>query len=223
MTAVVAIMGSSLAACTASSSSAPSAPAVPLATSVSPPGPGEPVRKKLIEIGWDTPGAAYVRDHVRELEALPFDGIALTPQQGQTPVMFEDRAWTADEVQLDALSSIQWKRFTDNYLSVRGQSPTGAGWFDDARWERITGNTRQLSAAVAAARARGIVFDPEFYYGDEIADSAWRYNTTQYPDRDFATVEAQVRQRGAEFMTALQSQRPDVTVLLMFSLGPAQE
>ncbi|HZF98070.1 MAG TPA: hypothetical protein VEY92_07475, partial [Pseudoxanthomonas sp.] len=85
-----------------------------------------------------------MRDHVRELEALPFDGIALTPQQGHTPVMFEDRAWTADDVQLDVLSSIQWTRFTDNYLSVRGQSPTGGGWFDDARWDRIASNTRQL-------------------------------------------------------------------------------
>lgn len=206
---------------------APSTPSPPVGTATTSTATGSsattggsgPGRAKLVEIGWDTPGAAYVRDNVRTIEELPFDGIAMTPVPGKTPDMFEDRAWTADDVQLDAFASIEWRRFTDNYLSVRGQSPSGGGWFDDARWDRITGNTQQLSAAVAAAGARGIFLDPEFYYDDEIADSAWRYNATQYPDRDFATVEAQVRRRGEQFMTALQSAQPDVTVVLMFSLG----
>ncbi|HLM52402.1 MAG TPA: hypothetical protein VK325_02140 [Pseudoxanthomonas sp.] len=41
----------------------------------------------------------------------------------------------------------------------------------------------------------------------------------QYPDRDFAAVEAQVRRRGAQFMTALRSQKPDVTVVMMLFLA----
>ena len=214
VTVVVVVAG---AACATPSTPSPpaGAPTVSSATT----GGSEPGRAKLVEIGWDTPGAAYVRDNVRTIEELPFDGIAMTPVQGTTPDVFEDRAWTADDVQLDAFASIEWRRFTDNYLSVRGQSPTGGGWFDDARWDRITGNTEQLSAAVAAAGARGIFLDPELYYDDEIAHSAWRYNATQYPDLDFASVEAQVRRRGAEFMTALQSARSDVTVVLMFSLA----
>jgi len=202
-----------------------STPPPPVSPPVSPPGTSRTAstgRAKLIEIGWDTPGAAYVRDNIRTIEALPFDGIALTPNQGRTPDIFEDRTWTAEDVQLDALAAIEWERFTDNYLSVRAQSPTGAGWFDDARWARITANTRQLSAAVAAARARGVVLDPEFYYDDETANSAWSYNATQYPDRAFEAVEAQVRRRGAQFMAALQSDAPDVTVMPMFSLGFVQ-
>ena len=215
--AVTVVVVAAAAAC--ATPSTPSPPAGAATASSATTGGSEPGRAKLVEIGWDTPGAAYVRDHVREIEALPFDGIAVTPVQGHTPDMFEDRAWTADDVQLDAFASIRWSRFTDNYLSVRGQSPSGGGWFDEARWDRITGNTEQLSAAVAAARARGIFLDPEFYYDDEVADSAWRYNATQYPDRDFAAVEAQVRRRGAQFMTALQSDKPDATVVLMFSVG----
>jgi len=210
-----------VAAATASVLAACSPPVPPggAAATNSPSGRPVPHRAKLVEIGWDTPGAAYVRDNVRTIEALPFDGIALTPNRGRTPDLFEDRAWTADDVQVDAFAAIEWKRFTDNYLSVRAQSPTGAGWFDDARWDRTVANTRRLSTAVAAARARGVILDPEFYYDDETANSAWSYNATQYPGRDFATVEAQVRSRGAQFMAALQSGKADVTVMLMFSLG----
>jgi len=217
-----AVLGSVLmAACTGPATpagSTPSSSSAAVTSTGSPTAPAQPRGAKLIEIGWDTPGATYVRDHIRELEALPLDGIALTPRQGVTPELFEDRAWKADDVQIGAFASIAWKKFTDNYLSVRAHTSRGA-WFDDARWDRIDANTRQLSAAVAAARARGIILDPEFYGQDEMADSAWRYNTTQYPDRDFAAVEAQVRRRGAQFMTALQSGKPDVTIVLMFSLG----
>jgi hypothetical protein len=149
-----------------------------------------------------------VRDNVRTIEELPFDGIAMTPVQGTTPDVFEDRAWTADDVQLDAFASIEWRRFTDNYLSVRGQSPTGGGWFDDARWDRITGNTEQLSAAVAAAGARGIFLDRSSTTTTRWPTAPGATTPPSTPDRDFATVEAQVRRRGAQFMTALQSDTP---------------
>ena len=174
-------------------------------------------RKKLVEIGYDTPDAVYVRDHVREIEKLPFDGIALTPRQ--TPVLFENRSWTADDTQIPVFSAIKWKKFTDNYISVWAQSPSGAGWFDDARWNRISLNARKLSHVVAAARARGIIFDPEFYYKNPQLNHAWRYDRARFGGRGFAAVEAQVRKRGATFMASLQSKRPGVKVMIMHGLS----
>ena len=58
-------------------------------------------------------------------------------------------------------------------------------------------------------RCVGLVFDPEPY-----GDNPWAYDPES--GRTFAEVEAQVRKRGAEFITAIQSEMPEARVLTFF-------
>jgi hypothetical protein len=36
-----------------------------------------PLAKKVIEYGWDVPTPEYVRDHIRDMEKRPFDGLMM--------------------------------------------------------------------------------------------------------------------------------------------------
>ena len=86
-------------------------------------------RPKLIENGWDTPDTKYVREHWREKEKLPFDGIVIKVY----PVDPNDakkrslgwRAFAKDrfrpqeyEHAIEDLRSARFRRFTDNFRAT---------------------------------------------------------------------------------------------------------
>ncbi|MDQ3024748.1 MAG: hypothetical protein M3R04_10305, partial [bacterium] len=58
-------------------------------------------------------------------------------------------------------------------------------------------------------------WDPEFYF-PATSRSPWTYNTSLYPNHTFLEVEAKVRQRGREYMQAMQSAKPDIVVLATY-------
>ncbi len=173
--------------------------------------------KKLIEYGWDMPTAEFVRGNIAAMEQQPFDGVALKLKDGDPTLAFDAQPWTQADVQLEALRAIRWKKLTDNFIGVWGFSAQDMDWFSDVRWQTIDANTRLLSQAVQACRCKGITFDPEFYYKQQTFDP-WNYRalpnavTNHY---SFAQVEAQVRQRGAQYMRALQSQAPALRVIVL--------
>jgi len=52
--------------------------------------------KKLIEMGWDEPDPAFMRRHLDQLEASPFDGCVfhlMYDRQGEPPASFTWQAW----------------------------------------------------------------------------------------------------------------------------------
>ena len=173
--------------------------------------------KKLIEYGWDMPAAEFARDNIATMEQQPFDGVTLKLPGGDPTLAFDAQPWTRADVKLDALSAIRWKRFTDNFIAVWGFSKQDMDWFGDARWATITANTQLLSQAVQACRCKGITFDPEFYFRGQTFDP-WNYRalptdvTTRY---SFVQVEEKVRQRGAQYMQALQHHAPEVRVIVL--------
>lgn len=181
------------------------------ASSAAPSDPAPRAGAKLIAVDQETPSAAYLRDSIAQLQERPFDGLSFT--LGEDPALaFDDRRWTEQDVPVQTVADISWGRIQDNFVQVWGQSPTGAGWFDDARWETVRANTTLLSQALTPMQVRGITFDPEFYGADQGAHP-WTYSAAQYPGQGFDQVQAKVRQRGAEYMTALQSAKPNVAVL----------
>ncbi len=195
------------------------APAATLvaATPAPSPSPLYKTDKKLVEYGWDMPTAEFVRDNIATMEQQPFDGVTIKLQDGDPTLAFDAQKWARADVKLDALSAIRWNRFTDNFIAVWGFSKQDMDWFSDARWATITANTQLLSEAVQACRCKGITFDPEFYFRGQTFDP-WNYRalptelTTRY---SFVQVEEKVRQRGTQYMQALQRHAPAVRVIVL--------
>jgi hypothetical protein len=116
-----------------------------------------PQSKKLIEYGWDVPDAAYVRQHIAEMEKLPFDGLIFRlgswPQTGN---VFSGKPW--DEKALAPLftdcAGIRWGSFTDNFLIML--SASDMDWLSDADWQAVTHNVALLARAARLAHCKGL-------------------------------------------------------------------
>ena len=173
------------------------------------------VDKQLIYNGWHAPDAVWVSRNPQSIQGSPFDGIAFRMTNADA-FLFENRLWTTDDVPLEVLGQVPWGDLDENFIKVLAQSPKQMDWFDEARWETILTNTGLLSQAISASGARGIFFDPEFYYSGDGAFSPWVYGIQFYPSHTITEVEALVRQRGASFMEALQTHTSDVRVLSYF-------
>ena len=158
--------------------------------------------KKLIEYGWDVPYPDQVRKEIRNMEKKPFDGIIFRLREWNHA--FDPRPWDEAKLkpQFDDLAAIEWKTFTDNFLCLYAANNWKMDWFNDEQWKGIAANLRLSAKAARIGRCVGIVFDPEPY-----GDNPWAY-AGKDKGRSFAEVEAQVRQRGAQFMTALQAELP---------------
>jgi hypothetical protein len=171
--------------------------------------------KKVIELDWVTPDAAYLAEHIREMEKFPFDGIAL--QAGaEDASMLDARPWGHDPVYCDVegLAKVEWRRFRHNFLLCSPNLVDGFSWFDDRQWATILDNMRMLARAARAASGDGIMFDPE----TDRDRSPWPYARTG-EGRPREEVEAKVRQRGREIIDAWQSEMPDVKVLSLWVFG----
>src|SRR4051794_16415984 len=67
---------------------------------------------KLIEYGWDSPSAEFVRTHIAEMERRPFDGVVVRLLDGGGDV-FQPTKWNAEKLalQLPILRDIKWQSF----------------------------------------------------------------------------------------------------------------
>ena len=82
----------------------------------------------------------------------------------------------------------------------------------------IAANMQLFSKAIKVSQAKGVFFDPEFYAVRQ-THSLWLYNSDIYPTTSQADVEAIVRKRGAQFMTALQSEVDRLDFLSFYFLS----
>jgi hypothetical protein len=166
--------------------------------------------KKLIEYGWDVPYPDQVRKDIHNMEKRPFDGVIFRLREWNHA--FDPRPWNEADLkpQLDDLAAIEWNTFTDNFLCLYAANQWKMDWFNDEQWKGITANLRLSAKAAKIGRCVGLVFDPEPY-----GDNPWAYPGNN-KDRSFADVEAQAWKRGAQFMSAIQAEMPDVRLLTFF-------
>lgn len=171
--------------------------------------------KKLIEYGWDqfyAPDPAFIRDNIREMEKLPFEGIAFRlPAQDSN--VFEVNSWQENKVeqekQIKVVSSIKWDKFTDNFLTIYAVSDMD--WYSDEDWDKVLAKVKFNVRATRAAGCVGILFDPEPY-----GTNPWDYSKQKHvAEHDFADYSAKVYQRGQQFMRAMESEMPDVKLLML--------
>lgn len=174
------------------------------------------VDKKLIEFGWDCPNVSFLKANIATMENAPFDGMVFV-FDFDIYNAFDTTRYPDSKFQYEDLSQIQWKKFSDNFLLVRGASYTGAHWLDDASWSKIIENLKKVSMAVKMAKAKGIGFDAEYYYKDPMLNP-WLYKPSLYNNLSYEDVGNVVRKRGKQFMQALQTYKPDIKILSFWLL-----
>ncbi|MGI6460081.1 MAG: sugar-binding protein [Candidatus Hydrogenedentales bacterium] len=172
-----------------------------------------PLGKRLIEYGWDVPTTDQVRKNINKMERRPFDGLVFRLKGGGN--VFVPEPWGEARFKEDYSHAerIKWDRFTDNFVIMWAASDQD--WFNDAQWEQIITNTRLVTRAARLARCVGICFDAEPY-----GENPWEYAKTAHRDTySFAEYQAKVRQRGAQFIQAIEAELPDPQVLTFFQLS----
>jgi len=89
------------------------------------------MRKKLIESGWDQPDTEHLREHLSEIESMPFDGvtihvIGLTDDKKPCHMRrtHDGALWKREwfEGNIRDLKACEVKHFTDNFL-LTGANP----------------------------------------------------------------------------------------------------
>jgi hypothetical protein len=173
--------------------------------------------KKLIELGWDCPRISYLAGNIREMEKRPFDGVVFAFDSSVYNAFDTERV--ADSYfQFAELSKIKWKKFTDNFLLIRSAGSTGAHWLDDNSWQAIMLNLKKISKVIALTKAKGIMFDPEYYFNNPDNDP-WKYKPALYEGQSYEQVGEKVKLRGMQFIRALQTYKPDLKVLSTWLLS----
>jgi hypothetical protein len=176
--------------------------------------------KKLIEFGWDYPNVSSLKANISRMEKTPFDGVVFS-FDFDIYNAFDTTQQEDSKFQYNDLSKIQWKKFTDNFLFVRGASYSGAHWLDDKDWIKISQNLKKVSKALAISKAKGIAFDPEYYFKDSTLNP-WVYRPSWYNYLSYQEVGDYVRKRGEQFIQALQTYKPDVKLFCFWLLGLAE-
>ncbi len=170
-------------------------------------------KKKIVEYGWDVPYPDFVRDNIREMEKRPFEGLIFRTKGFDH--VFDVRPWNKADLQpqLDTLAQIKWQKFTDNFLTLYAANQWKMDWFNDDQWKVIVENMKLFSLAVKTANCVGVCFDPEPY-----GNNPWAY-PGQNGNRPFDEVADKVRQRGRQFMVALQENKSELKVLSFFLMA----
>lgn len=174
---------------------------------------------KVIEWGWGTPSPLYIREHVAEMEKLPFDGLGLDLPANAGPAdtsgRFSWRVWGAERLRaadysecIEALKETRFRRFTDNFLRFN-VVPGRIDWFDE-EFAGVVANAGLAARMARECRLKGILFDVEHYQGRPFhypsQEGAGKRSFTEYQEK--------ARERGREFMQALRAEYPKITVLL---------
>jgi hypothetical protein len=178
--------------------------------------------KKLIEFGWDEPDTAFMRKHIAEMEAMPFDGCVFHAnyfKDGVAKGAFSAEDWgkrSFSEAELkpviDDLKATPFRRLSENFLRFN-VLPGGVDWFDD--FAPVLHNATLAAKLAREGHCRGILFDDEQYAAPVF----------EYPKRrdartkSFAEYSAQARRRGRELMQAFQSGYPDVTIVFTWGVS----
>ena len=177
--------------------------------------------KKLIEYGWDVPSTEYLRNHITDMEKIPFDGVVMyvTYKGDQLSWRPFSRARFKPEQYEPAIADLKATKFrtlTDNFIGLITM-PGDVEWFDP-EWSSVAYNAGCLARVAKQGGCKGIMIDPENYgkypiwsYGKLPAESQAAHTFDEYY--------ARVRQRGKEFIQAINAEYPDITILTLY--GPS--
>jgi hypothetical protein len=161
--------------------------------------------KYLIEFGWDEPTTAFMREHIEQMERMPFDGTVYHVQYLKpdgTMGSFMNDCWgklafTDAQLQnaLDDLAHTPFRTFAHNFLRFN-VLPGDVDWFDD--YSAVLSNAEQAARIARASNSEGIFFDDEQY-------NYPLFNFVKLTKKNHQTWEActaAARRRGGQVMAA---------------------
>ncbi len=187
------------------------------------PGQGVFKAKKVLEWGWDEPDTTFIRRHIADMERLPFDGL-IFHMNSSTKGNLSWEAWgprrfTQAEFRkaVEDLKATPFRGFRDRFLRMN-VTPGKTDWFDDAEWDVVRRNFAVAAQLARQTGCKGFMFDVEQYEG-QLFNYAKQKHTA---DRSFAVYRKQVRQRGREWIRAINGPFPDITILLTFGYSIAR-
>ena len=175
-------------------------------------------RKKFIELGWDIPNTAYLKEHHDEMQrTTPFDGVMLALEatapngkrhssQSMMDTQPWEPAWFAAAV--EDLKACRWTTFTDNFLRFNF-TPGQIDWHDDNGWTIFCNKTALCAKIAQETGLKGFAVDFE-PYGKEV----FKYAADS--KHSFDEMKQIVRQRGKQWMEAIAAEYPDMVLLTLF-------
>jgi len=174
--------------------------------------------RKFIELGWDIPSTALLREAWHAMETnTPFDGVMFKVEtkddQGasrSTEALWDARPWKREWLQdaLADLKSCRFTRFTDNFLRFNA-TPGDLDWADDPGWTALADKAGDCAWLVKQAGGKGLAIDFESYGAHQFKFDAARR-------RSFADTAAWARKRGAQFAQAVAREFPDAVLLTLW-------
>ncbi len=182
--------------------------------------------KKLIEFGWDVPTPTYLKDHIKEMEQRPFDGVILRLIGDFEGKHYEAyQAWAkvpfAEEAIpffVEELKAVKFDKFTDNFL-LAWSTPGDTDWYSDEEFGVFVQNMRLLARVAKQAGLKGICFDNEPYSDKK----PWLWmDQPGHETRSFSEYSAKARMRGRELMKAIGEEYPDITFMTLFGFTSSQ-
>lgn len=177
-----------------------------------------PPDKKFIQLGWDIPSTAQLREHGRNMErTAPFDGVMfrVEAQDGQgtrlsSEAIWDARPWKRDWLKpaLDDLQTCHFERFTDNFVRFNA-TPGSLAWDDDDGWATLAEKAGHCAWLMKQGGGKGLAIDFESYGADQ-----FRFDPAA--QRTFAQAVQLARRRGAQFVQAVAQEYPDAVLLALW-------
>jgi hypothetical protein len=176
--------------------------------------------KQLIEFGWDEPDTRFMRDHIAQLQASPFDGCVFHVGGRDARGHHGEFTWNAwggrrfapaeVESARQDLVATDFGRFRSNFLRVN-VTPGDLDWFADH--SAVMANLELAARLARDGGCPGILLDTEPYMG-----ALWDYRAqVRYWPHTWDELAAQVRMRGQEAIRALERGYPGLTIMFTYA------
>ena len=207
-------------------------------------GPEEANQPLLVCFSQTTPDATIFRDSIAYFEDyLPFDGTVIHIHKNSYMGRFGDIRYTDlppsywdlgyevfytnitpnyndyNKTAVD-MQAANFEKFNHNFINmdVTGQGWFAMNWFDDTLWDSILDNARLLARIAYESGCDGIFFDTEQY--GPVTFWNYEYLKDTYPDNPstFAQWHNEVYIRGRQLIDALESEFPNIKLLLSQSV-----
>ncbi|MDA0659854.1 MAG: DUF1080 domain-containing protein [Planctomycetota bacterium] len=180
-------------------------------------------------------------------DSHPFDGITVTAplaaewlteigRTGSNSVL-DNLVWAnvripyaAVEKTIRDLQQVKWGHLTDNFLWYRlsGEGPDGplaSDFTNDTHWANIQHNAALSARLCKEANLKGFMLDTEQYSSyalrdGEVAEKNKEGETISRPFPLGRDTPQLLRQRGRQWIRAVQSEYPDITIVIFFGWSP---